>query len=142
MSPPARTSASSRRNSVGREDQRRLADARLVAGRLQHELPGRRAARRPVRRARPIDAAHDGRDPGQQLGLAERLVEVVVGADAERLDLGRLGALARHDEDRRLARRPGSGRRRVNPSGPGIARSSRTRSGCSSRKRLTAVRPS
>src|SRR3970040_1034814 len=30
----------------------------------------------------------------------------------------------------------------VNPSGPGIARSSRTRSGCSSRKRRTAVRPS
>ena len=56
-------------------------------------------------RSREVDAAHDRGDPGQQLLLAERLHEVVVRADAQRLDLGRLGALAGHDEHGHVAGR-------------------------------------
>ena len=87
-----------------RERQRGLADARLVAARLQDERPGlERPAGRSATGTRPVDAAHDRGDPGQQLGLAERLRQVVVGAEPERPDLGGLAALARHDHDRRLA---------------------------------------
>ena len=52
MSPPARTSASSSRNSVGVRASDRLADTRLVTARLEHELAGGQrpaAARRPAR---------------------------------------------------------------------------------------------
>ena len=59
----------------------------------------------PAARAGEVDAAHDRGDPGQQLLLAERLDEVVVRADPERLDLGRLGALAGHDEHGHVAGR-------------------------------------
>ena len=107
MSPSARTSASSSRNSVGVRVSDGVADPGLVTAGLQHEVArGQRPAgrRRPDRR--PVDPAHDRRDPGQQLGLAERLGQVVVRADAERADLGRLAALARDDEDRRLADGP------------------------------------
>ena len=64
---------------------------------------GRRPRARPSA-AREVHAPHDRRDPGQELLLAEGLDEVVVGADAECLDLGRLAALARDDEDRAVAR--------------------------------------
>ena len=113
MSPAARHERLQQAELGRRQRQRGVADACLVTARFEDQGARPRAARPPAaRRARPIDAAHHRRDPGQQLGLAERLDEVVVGADAERPDLGRLGALARHDEDRRLARRRGSGRRR------------------------------
>ena len=45
-------------------------------------------------------------DPRQQLGLAERLRQVVVGPKSQRPDLRGLAALARHDEDRCLADGP------------------------------------
>ena len=96
-----------------RQVERQIADARLVTAGSSDSAPaeGTGAGRAP-RPAAAIDPAHDRRDPGQQLGLAERLDQVVVGADAERLDLGSLGALAGDDEDRRRSRRRGSGRRR------------------------------
>ena len=53
-----------------------------------------------------VHAAHDRGDARQQLLLAERLDEVVVRADPERLHLGGLGALAGDDEHRDVARRP------------------------------------
>src|SRR4029077_7552992 len=53
-----------------------------------------------ARAAAAIDPAHDRRDASEELGLAERLRQVVVRAEAEGADLGRLAALARDDEDR------------------------------------------
>ena len=111
-SPPARTSASSSRNSMGVSVERTVADPRLVAPGIE----GERARVEPARDVagpanRSIGAPHDRRDPRQQLGLAERLDEVVVRADAERLDLGLLARSRRRR--RRSARRPrpGSGPR-------------------------------
>ncbi len=45
-------------------------------------------------------SAHRGSQPGEQLVHAERLGEVVVGAEVEGLDLGGLGAAARQHDDR------------------------------------------
>ena len=108
MSPPARTSASSSRNSVGVSASDRSPDASLVTAGLQDEVSGDRAARPPSSRHRvdAVDPPHDRADPRQQLGLAERLRQVVVRPEAERPDLGGLAALARHDEDRCLADGP------------------------------------
>ena len=49
-------------------------------------------------------AAHRGPQPGEQLVHAERLGEVVVGAEVERFDLGCLGATPGQHDDRH--RRP------------------------------------
>ena len=95
---------------MGVRPERDRADPRLVPRRLEGERPGGEHARRAVGPAAAagageVDPAHDRRDPGQQLLLAERLHEVVVGADAQRLDLGGLGALARDHEHRHVAGR-------------------------------------
>ena len=79
MSPLARTSASSSRNSVGVRVSDGIPEARLVAARLQGQVAGgQRPAAGRARHAGAIDPAHDRGDPGQQLGLAERLGQVVV----------------------------------------------------------------
>ena len=58
----------------------------------------------PERRARRGRAStRHGADAGEQLVLAEWLGDVVVGPGVERLDLGRLLALAGEDDDRRRA---------------------------------------
>ncbi|MEJ7748641.1 MAG: hypothetical protein WKF56_05030 [Candidatus Limnocylindrales bacterium] len=73
----------------------------MAAG-FEDEITGRQRTGCDAPDRASVHAPHDGRDPGQEFRLAERLGQVVVGAQAERANLGRLAAFARNDQDRGL----------------------------------------
>src|SRR6266498_5984441 len=62
----------------GRELEWRAVDARVMPPRIKRQSPCLNRARR--RGTSPIHSAHDRRDAGKQLGLAERLDQIVVRA--------------------------------------------------------------
>ena len=84
-----------------RLDRQRLAVAQqAVAGEVDLDPPRSTTGRRRLDRDALLGSPEEGPDPGRQLAQAERLRDVVVGAQLEPDDLVELGVLGRQHHDR------------------------------------------
>ena len=102
MRPGRAASVASSRNSVGGEVDGRAGDLGPHPRHVEDDVAGA-DRRRPARR--PLGPAQDGPDAGDELARAERLGQVVVGAELEPEQLVELVVASgeHHDRDRRVA---------------------------------------